>query len=478
MSASEIWLIVYAVVHGGVIVRVLAVSDREPLARAAWVLVLVFVPAVGIGAYALFGEPWVARRFRHKAGSALLALDSEAFGHRHAALTSIPECFQPAFQTCQQLGAGFTTGGNRATLAAGSNAAIDAMVDDFDAAHDSIHISFYIWLADNNGLKVVRALERAAARGVRCRVIADGIGSRDLIQSQHWTAMQHAGVRLCTSMKLSFGLAAILGNRVDLRNHRKIIIVDNGITWCGSQNCADPEFRVKAQFAPWVDIMVRFEGPVVSQNQRIFATNWMTEVGEDLSAFVGEARPEPLPDGFQAVAFGTGPTSPRRGMSDVFVSLLYTATRKVVISTPYFVPDPSLLGALMCCARRGVDTTLILPARNDSWEVAAISKAHYAQLVGAGVMVFEFCGGLLHAKTLIADGAIVLIGSANMDRRSLELNFENNILAYSPALAGAIGKRQDAWLANARQVDAAAIAHRPLLRRIGENIVAMFGPLF
>jgi cardiolipin synthase len=125
-----------------------------------------------------------------------------------------------------------------------------------------------------------------------------------------------------------------------------------------------------------------------------------------------------------------------------------------------------------------VDTTLILPARNDSWEVAAISKAHYAQLVGAGVKVFEFCGGLLHAKTLIADGAIVLIGSANMDRRSLELNFENNILAHSPALAEAIGKRQDAWLANARQVDASAIAHRPLRRRIGENIVAMFGPLF
>src|SRR5699024_30523 len=119
---------------------------------------------------------------------------------------------------------------NSAILAADSNAAIESMVKDFDQARETIHISFYIWLADHNGRKVVEAVKRAAKRGVVCRVIVDGIGSRALIRSEHWAAMRNAGVRLCTSMKISHGLALVLGNRVDLRNHRKIVVVDNRIT--------------------------------------------------------------------------------------------------------------------------------------------------------------------------------------------------------------------------------------------------------
>lgn len=477
MSASLIWTVVFATVHFAVIARALAVPDREPASRAAWVLTLVFLPGAGIAAYFLLGEPWVAHRFRDRAGPLLPEPKPHASAPAADALAAVPERFRTAFRACESLGDGPASAGNRATLAKDSDAAIDEMVQDFEYARHTIHISFYIWLDDGNGLKVVEALRRAAARGVTCRVVADGIGSRTLIRSPHWEAMRAAGVQVCTAMKLSRGLAFVLGSRVDLRNHRKIVVVDDRITWCGSQNCADPEFRIKARFAPWVDVMYRFEGPVALQNQRLFANEWTVETGRELHAPEPEAPAPGGPEGFTAIAFGTGPVSPKGAMSDVFVSLLYGAEEEVVITTPYFVPDPPLLAALAACARRGVASTLILPARNDSRAVAAISKAHYRQLVEAGVRLFEFRGGLLHAKTLVADRTVTLIGSANMDRRSLDLNFENNILLCSPELSGQTRARQDSYLAQARQVTPASLRDRSLLRRIGENAATVFSPI-
>lgn len=477
MSASAVLAFVYAVVHLSVMARALTVSDREPASRAAWLLMLAFLPVVGIVAYFLLGEPWVAHRFRARANSLGIEPDAVSDPGELLAPDAVPERFRAAFMASEVLARSPATAGNIATLATDSDAAIDDMVRDFDAAGDTIYISFYIWLTDNNGLKVVDALCRAAARGVVCRVIADGVGSRSLIRSRHWTAMRQAGVKLCSSMKVSAGLAVLLGSRVDLRNHRKIVVVDDRITWCGSQNCADAAFLVKARYAPWVDVMYRFEGPVAVQNQHLFASSWIIETGEDIRSQADDDRGAPIPGGFVAVAFGTGPMSPKGAMSDIFVSLLYGARREVVISTPYFVPDPPLLGALAACARRGVRTCLILPACNDSLTVAAISKAHYQQLAEAGVSIHEFHGGLLHAKTLVADRIVTLIGSANMDRRSLDLNFENNILLCSPEISDITRARQDSYLAASTPITAESVRDRHLLRRITENAATILGPI-
>jgi len=164
-------------------------------------------------------------------------------------------------------------------------------------------------------------------------------------------------------------------------------------------------------------------------------------------------------------------------MSDVFIALLAGAEREVVISTPYFVPDAPLLAALVSCARRGVETMLILPARNDSWAVGAISRAHYPELLGAGVRVFEFHGGLLHAKTLVSDRAAALVGSANMDRRSIDLNFENNILLSSAPVAGEIRERQEQYLRDATEILPESVRRRSIRRRLWENTLTMFSPV-
>lgn len=461
-----------------IVVRLLLNEDMGADARLAWLVLTLFLPAVGAVLYLLFGERWLARQFRRRVANSrgLLSLPAGLGGSY--GIDSVPDRYRPVFATCGRIGGTSVVIGNHAELAPDSDSAIASMVSDFDRSRGTIHISFYIWLTDNNGTKVVDALCRAALRGVTCRVVVDGVGSRGLIESAQWTAMAAAGVKLCISLapKLGWSIASI--SRPDLRNHRKIVVIDDEVTYCGSQNCADPQFRLKPKFAPWVDIMLRLDGPIVRQNQLIFAGDWMVEYGEDLSDLIDAPLRAAVGDGFPAVAFGTGPTSPKGAMSSAFVALLNSAEQQAVISTPYFVPDLPLLEAVLSCARRGVRTTLILPARNDSAVVAAISQAHYGELLAAGVAVWEFAGGLLHAKTLVVDREVTLIGSANMDYRSLNLNFENNILLYSPEISASVRQRQETYLARSTAVELDRVRERPKLRMAFDNLLTLAGPLF
>lgn len=479
MSIHHTLITTLILLHLAVIVRAIMVEGRDPYARMAWVLALILLPILGVLAYAMFGEPWMSGRFRRKANRIYKRLESLPIANSgRAPLDSLPKHFVGPFRTCERLSQSAVTDCNDAILAADSNAAIDMLVDDINAARKSVHLSFYIWLDDHNGLKIVDAVRSAASRGVICRITADAIGSRGLIRSKHWARMMESGARLCASLSAPTGLASIAAHRLDLRNHRKIVVIDNHITYCGSQNCADPEFRVKPRFAPWVDIMLRFTGPVALQNQLIFASAWTVETGEDLTAWLAGAEP-PLGEGdVFAIAFATGPLSLKGAMSDAFVSLIYAAEQEVVISTPYFVPDPPLLAAIISCARRGVETLIILPKLNDSRAIGAISRAFHPQLIAAGVRVFEYGGGLLHSKTLVADRSVSLIGSANMDRRSLELNFENNILLSSVEVSGQIRERQDIYLAASTEITRAAVENRSFVRRFLENLATMAGAIY
>ncbi len=479
MSVHRGLLLLVFLLHVAVMVRALLVEGRDPYARLAWVLALALFPIGGVIGYAMFGEPWMSGRFRRQANRAYRRLENLPIaGPSEAPLRDLPDHFIGPFRTCERLSQSAATDGNVVALMADSDAAITQLVADIEAAHDTIHISFYIWLDDTNGLKVIDAVCAAARRGITCRIVADAIGSRAMIGSSHWAAMHRAGAKLCASLSAPLGFGSIAAHRLDLRNHRKIVVIDNIITYCGSQNCADPAFLIKARFAPWVDIMLRLTGPIAVQNQLIFASAWAVETGEDLAPWL---RTVTCPQGdgdVLAVAFGTGPLSPRGAMSGAFVSLLYAAKRAVVISTPYFVPDPPLFAAIIACARRGVETSLILPKSNDSRAIGAISRALYPQMIAAGVRIFEYSGGLLHAKTLVADGEVSLIGSANMDRRSLELNFENNILLHSKALAAQIGGRQAVYLAASNEITKDEIAAQSLVRELVQNVVAMASAIY
>ncbi|TWT35846.1 Cardiolipin synthase [Posidoniimonas corsicana] len=467
-------------VHGAIvlvlIVRVLLRPHREPASRVAWIAVIASVPVAGMIAYLLFGETSIGRRRIDELRRILRGMLPYDASRLEEFKNAVPARRQSLFRVATSISGFEPVGGNTARLMEDSNATIEQMVADIDNADQHVHLLFYIWLADNNGLKVVDAVKRAAQRGVTCRVMADNLGSRAMISSPDWTGMQQAGVKTGVALKIGNPLIRPLIGRIDLRNHRKIAVIDGRVTYCGSQNCADPEFRVKAKYAPWVDCVMRFEGPIALQNQRLFAADWAAATGENIDALLAHA-PEPSPGGFYAQAVGTGPTVRYSAMPETFESMFYAARERLIVTTPYYVPDESLERALCSAAYRGVDTTLIVPARNDSWIVACASRSYYEELLSAGVKLFEFNGGLLHAKTLTVDGEVTLIGSANMDRRSFELNYENNILFYDPQLTGQLIERQEQYRANSRQVTLSEVEGWSMPRRLANNALAMVAPI-
>ena len=470
---------VHVLIQAVLVVRVLLRPHRDPASRIAWTLVILALPVVGILAYLLLGEVNLGRRhvrITERVIAEMPRLEDAPGADAAEAAAEIPDRHRHLFRVGRSISAFEPVGGNSGELMASSDATIDAMVSDIDAARDHVHLVFYIWLPDNNGLKVAEALKRAARRGVSCRAMADDLGSRLLIRSEHWRAMDEAGVHLARALPIGNPLLHALTGRIDLRNHRKIVVIDDRITYCGSQNCADPAFLIKAKFAPWVDAVIRFEGPIARQNQHLFAIDWTAHTGEPLDELLRRPMPAPAP-GFAAQAIGTGPTIRFAAMPELFEALIYSACKELVVTTPYYVPDDPLQAALCASARRGVATTLVFPARNDSWVVAAASRSYYADLLAAGVQIHEYPDGLLHTKSLTLDGELTLIGSANMDRRSFELNYENNILFWDPALTAQVRQRQASYIARSRPVTAEEVAGWTWHRRLRNNAVAMLGPV-
>ena len=233
---------------------------------------------------------------------------------------------------------------------------------------------------------------------------------------------------------------------------------------------------MKKKFAPWVDAVIRFEGPIVRQNQYLFGSDWMSYGDDSIDDLLGQPIAAPQ-TGFPAQVIGTGPTFRYSAMPEMFESLFHAARHELTISTPYFVPDESMQNALCAAGWRGVKTTIIFPARNDSWIVGGASRSYYLDLLEAGVEIHEYVGGLLHTKSLTLDGEITLIGSANMDRRSFDLNYENNILFYDAELTADVRQRQQDYLSRSNPVTLQQVKSWPLRKRLWNNTLATLGPV-
>lgn len=462
----------HLLVFVAVTLRVLARTDMLPTTRVAWILVLLIMPVFGLLLYFFVGEV----SFRGEARAAHAAAESAtrplviASGER-------PDLdrFGVASGFASSINGFGASEGNRGELLDSPAGARARMIEDFDNARASISVLYYIWLDDSTGRAVADALIRAAKRGVRCKAMVDAVGSRAFIKSETWARLQAAGVQTAVTLPLGNPVITMFQRRLDLRNHRKITVVDDRILHCGSQNCADAEFRVKPRFAPWVDIMVRFEGPLVRQMHLLFAQNWLGYHLDDLSSF--NAAIEPLPDGFVAQAVGTGPNVRHGVTAQLFSRLIYEARAELIITTPYFVPGETVCEALTSAAQSGVSVTLVVPRRNDSGFVSNASRSYYPRLVAAGVKIAEYNGGLLHSKTLTIDGKTSFLGSSNMDIRSFDLNFENDVLFTDKTLTGKIRERQMVYLASSTPVDPAAVKAWSIPRRIWLNAFAIVGPI-
>ncbi len=473
--------------HLLVAMRAITRPDRTPASRVAWVAVIMSIPTLGVIAYLLLGETSIghrrATRLRQAERSLVRPSSADAGPALEPPLLELSEL-------CATVNGLHAVGGNRIELLGrpdatpqqpmlDSDAAIDALVADIAAAREHVHISFYIWLDDDNGGRVADAVAAAAQRGVECRVMADALGSRAFVRGPRWRQLRRAGVSLLATLDDIPRIGHLAVGRLDLRNHRKLVVIDNAIAYCGSQNCADPQFRVLARFAPWVDIFLRCEGPVVRQAQWLFLSAWIAETGESSLEALPTAQPMPVrfEPGVTAQMYGTGPSTPGDAMSDSFVGAIYAARRELLITTPYFVPDEALLRALCAAPKRGVATTIVFPARNNSPLVACACRSAYPALLESGVAIHEYPLGLLHAKSLTADGRFALVGSANMDRRSMQLNFENNLLVADAAATAAIRQRQMGYLSVSPAVSVETVKAWPLHVRLLQNAVGMMAPV-
>ncbi len=483
---TDILLTIHFILLIVISLRVLARHDLSSPARLAWLVILFILPYIGVIVYWMFGEIHLGRNFEREHRQIIDRLHShnpEVLGSDTALANAIKPAYQAAFAYSANVTGFHTTLGNRAELMRDAADTQARMIADFDAATDHIHVLYYIWLIDGMGIDTAQALMRAARRGVTCRAMVDGMGSRKMVGSKIWQDMIEAGVQVSVALPISNLLKVILFSRLDLRNHRKITVIDGKIGYCGSRNCADPEFRVKPKYAPWVDIMLRVEGPVVAQNQMLFASDWLTQNPETpVESFKYYTDTDQQADGFAAQGFAAqvfadGPTQ-RHGATPQFLgALISQAQQTLIISTPYFVPDYSLVSILCATAYRGVEVTMIFPKKNDSFVVAATSHSYYWQLLEAGVRIYEYKPGLLHAKTLTVDGEISLIGSTNLDLRSFDLNYENNVVMSDKALTADIIERQYQYIADSDEVLREHVENWSVPYKIWNNIVATMGPV-
>ncbi len=465
----------HAVAALAVIVRVLLRPRMEPAVRLAWIMVIEAVPLVGIIAYFLFGEV----RMNQAEVQRMADVRDRLTGLRVTSpdvVTDPPDRLSRVIATNHAVGGMTALRGNRIALLDESDEAIDQMIDVIDGARDHVHVLFYIWLPDESGTKVADAIMRAAHRGVTCRVIVDALGSRLLVRSHLWGQMQEAGAECVTAFPLGLPFVSALFRRLDLRNHRKVLVADNRLAVTGSRNCADTAFEIKARYAPWIDMMVRVEGPAVRQLQAVFLADWMAYTGRDLGHML---VPVPAADtpGATVQVLATGPDRRVGSVSDSMVAMLHAARDCVTITTPYYVPDNPLDAAIRAAARRGVRVTMILPEHNDSIVVGATSQGFYHGLLSAGVDLMLFQPGLLHSKIMTIDGDIAMIGSANLDRRSFELNYEVNMAVFDPALIAELDARQASYVRRSRRITLDEVRGWSLLRRLRNNLMALASPL-
>ena len=462
--------------------------DRRCRSQSAisWVLLVIVAPLVGPIIYWIFGKAWLSRK-REAAYVEVAAerrearLREEASGAgamRRTARETVLRALSPdqrllAVQAASISG-DFPVGGNDIEIFEEADDLFARMVEDIDAAEQHVHIEFYIALEDRTTAPVFAALERAALRGVACRLLLDGIGSRALLLSERHSQLRAAGVQVVEALPV--GIVRRRFGRIDLRNHRKIVVIDRAIGYIGSHNLAAKDFKVKERYAPWIDATMRVAGPAANDLQKIFAEDWFLETDEELWNLIGQG----VLDGHTsalAQVLGTGPATYESAMPQLILSIVHLAEEEVVLTTPYFVPDEPALASLLTAARRGVRTVLVVPEQNDSWLVKLASRKFYQRLLDAGVEIWHYRGGLLHAKTIVVDGKTSLMTSANLDRRSFELNLEASLVVYDGETSRRLRAVQERYLARSRRISAREWHARPAWKRLVENAVGLLSPL-
>ncbi len=464
------WSLVYLISEWTIRLVMLVYVPRQRSAAAArtWLLLIFLLPWPGLILYALVGRVYLPRyrMKRQKRAFRKIRVVQSQLRSRFPARPSLPPGMTPLATLAAKLGDFEPFGGNEIQLIPGYNAAINRLVTDIERAQRHVHLVYYIFENDKTGRCVAGALMRAAARGVKCRVLMDAVGSKRGLRT---LAPELCAKGVEVHAALPVDLLRRTAGRFDLRNHRKVAVIDGGIGYTGSQNIADGQF---VPGFPNEELVVRVMGPAAAQLQAVFLADHYLETKvplDDKEIFPALAASGPS----IAQVVPSGPGYRRENGQELLITLLYAARERVVLTTPYFVPDEPFLDAMCSAARRGVTVRLIVSMHANQLLSQLAQRSYYEELLDSGVRIHLYRPHFLHAKHLTVDDDVALIGTANIDIRSFALNSEVNLLIYDADVVARLRAVQQRYFTESDLLTAEQWARRSLPSRTLQGIARL-----
>ncbi|GAA1932032.1 phospholipase D-like domain-containing protein [Nocardioides lentus] len=458
-------------------------EGRNPGSSSAWLLAIFFIPVLGLPLYWLIGSPYVRGR-RHR----VQAEANQLLVEHTRALPTVPDGFAPGpgLESVVRMSRHLTglpcvTGTDEAVHTE-TDAAFAAMARAVGAAEHYVHVEFYIASWDDATDPVFSALVAAGRRGVQVRFLLDHLGSR---KYDGFRSLQRRLAQAGIACHLMMPIRPLRGQwrRPDLRNHRKLLVVDGRRAFVGSHNLIGPSYgseRNARVGRRWKDLTLELSGEAVVGVEAVFATDWYLETGERLDPDeFGLARSGTATPGTNAMQLvPSGPGFPSGPNLRLFTALVHAATRAVSITSPYFVPDESLLAAITSAAYRGVRVDLFVGEEADQFVVGHAQRSYYSALLEAGVRIHLYpAPAVLHAKYLTVDGTVGVLGSSNMDYRSYTLNYEVMLLGFGGGLVQRLLASDAEYLAVSRELSPEEWRRQPLRARYVDNVCRLASSL-
>ena len=464
----------------GTILRVI-LTRHPPGAAFAWILLTTILPYFGFMLYLMFGERPIgrlrARRLR-ETGTRWNKFSS----HKLTPLGPLPRRLvqhRTFIHLATKLAGMPLTTGSRVELKKTSTETLEAIEGDIKTATVSIDMAFYIFSVDGRVGRIVDALIHAVKRGVRVRILVDDFGSRAFLRSRDRRRMQAAGIEIASALPMRF-LRFFGMQRADLRLHRKLVVIDKRIGYTGSFNMIDPSaYKDAGEVGEWIDAMVRLTGPAVLSLLAVWAFDWALQPDGDLSDFEGDYAHLLMPNCGIAdtICIPSGPYQTEDVSLLLVLESISRAQASLTLTTPYFIPNESVVAALKNAVLRGVDVKLIVPRRCDGALVNWAMRRYFDDLLAGGVKIFLYNAGMLHTKSISIDQEVGVFGTLNIDNRSMHLNFELMMTIFDPKFVADLDQMTEGYMAQSSLLDAAKWRSRPLSERLKEGASYLLSPL-
>ncbi len=464
------------------IIIVLVLENDNPVRTIAWILILLYLPVVGFSFYLLFGRNWrKSRIFSRKGLEDALSIDEylseEQIPMEPELADSLPIHIISLLRNNSKV---IITYNNTVSIIPDTTDAFNRICYAIKYATRHIHLEYFSIANDETGNHLKELLISKAKQGVEIRFIYDDVGCWNL-PARFKKEMHTAGIEFKPFMPV---LMPYINSKLNYRNHRKMVIVDSSIAFLGGLNIADQYLGKSSYYGYWRDSLIVIEGDGVRSLQAIFLTDWYFVSQQNLlrenlivgqNPKLGDINVSPTKAYVQIAA--SGPDTQHASIMQVYFTAIAKARTKIDITTPYLILNESLLMALKTAALSGVSVRILLPSKADHFIVFWGSKSYYEELLEAGVLIYEYMLGFIHAKVMIVDDQIVSIGTANMDMRSFNHNFEINALVYSREVARDASSQFDLDIANSKLIDLISYRKRSSLQRTKESICRLFSPV-